>query len=269
MLTAAMEIAQRRLPHPPLTFLWTVQEEVGLHGARHAELKLLGGPKLAFNWDGGPPEKVTVGATGGYRMDIRVRGIPSHAGVAPEAGVSAISLAALAIADLTRGGWHGLVVKGKHRGTSNIGVIHGGDATNVVTERVTLRAEARSHEPAFRERIVKEIERAFERTAKELKSSKGERGGVLFDGRLDYEAFRLSEREPAVLEAVDTLQSVGLEPKLGVSNGGLDANWTSARGIPTVTFGCGQMNVHTTAERMHIPNFHTACRVGLRLATGF
>ncbi len=88
-------------------------------------------------------------------MEIEVTGIPSHAGVAPEQGVSAISIASLAIADLTRNGWHGLVVKGKHRGTSNIGVINGWvKATNVVTEQVTLRAEARSHEPAFRERII-------------------------------------------------------------------------------------------------------------------
>ena len=27
-----------------------------------------------------------------------------------------------------------------------------------------------------------------------------------------------------------------------ISNGGLDANWFSARGIPTVTLGCGQVN---------------------------
>ena len=35
-------------------------------------------------------------------------------------------------------------------GTSNVGFIHGGEATNVVTDRVSLRAEARSHDPEFR-----------------------------------------------------------------------------------------------------------------------
>ena len=74
----------------------------------------------------------------------------SHAGVCPEQGVSAIAIASLAIADLVRGGWHGLVEKGKSRGTSNVGFIHGGEATNVVTDRVTLKAEARSHDPKFR-----------------------------------------------------------------------------------------------------------------------
>ena len=37
-----------------------------------------------------------------------------------------------------------------------------------VTESATLRAEARSHDPAFRERLLTEITRAFERAAKEL-----------------------------------------------------------------------------------------------------
>src|SRR5262249_7372007 len=41
VLTAATEILQRKLPHPPLTFFWPVQEEVGLYGARHVGLGLL------------------------------------------------------------------------------------------------------------------------------------------------------------------------------------------------------------------------------------
>ena len=42
----------------------------------------LGKPKLAFNFDGGDVDKLTVGATGGERLDITIEGIPSHAGVA-------------------------------------------------------------------------------------------------------------------------------------------------------------------------------------------
>lgn len=267
VLTAAVEILKRRLPHPPLTFFWPIQEEVGLFGSRHAELKMLGGPKLAFNWDGGTPEKLTVGATGAYRLEIVVHGIPSHAGVAPENGVSAIVLAALAIADLMRNGWHGLVLKGKQRGTTNVGVIQGGDATNVVTERLRIKAEARSHDPAFRDRLLAEITRAFERAAKELKNAAGKRGSVALESRLDYESFRLADDEPCVLAAEAALAGIGLTPQRGISNGGLDANWLSARGIPTVTMGCGQMNAHTNLERLQIPAFYSACRVALRLAT--
>ena len=175
ILSAALAILRHNLPHPPLTFFWPIQEEIGLHGARHADVKLLGNPKLAFNWDGGAPEKLTVGATGGYRMQIDIAGLASHAGTAPELGVSAIGIAAIAIARLQTEGWHGQIVKGKRRGTSNVGVIQGGAATNVVTDRVQLKAEARSHDPKFRKQIVATIERAFHDAAKQVRSLYGAR----------------------------------------------------------------------------------------------
>ena len=267
VLTAALTILKHKLPHPPLTFFWPIQEEVGLYGARHADLKLLRQPKLAFNWDGSAAEKLTTGATGAYRLEIEVTGLASHAGTAPEKGVSAIAIAALAIADLQREGWHGLVVRGKQRGTTNVGVIHGGDATNVVTDRVHLRAEARSHSPPFRARIIKAIESAFRRAAREIRNSEGKRGSATVQGHLDYEAFRLADDEACVLAAEAALRSIGVEPVRAISNGGLDANWMTAHGIPTVTLGCGQMNVHTTSERLDIAAFQTACRAALRLAT--
>jgi tripeptide aminopeptidase len=267
ILTAALEILKHDLPHPPLTFCWFVQEEVGLQGARHLEKSLLGKPAMCFNWDGGAPEKITIGATGGYRMDITVNGVASHAGVAPERGVSAIAIASCAIADLHRGGWHGLVEKGKQRGTSNIGAISGGDATNVVTDRVTIRAEARSHNPKFRDKIVRQIELAFQRAAKEVKSWEGKRGSTKIDGRLDYEAFRLDPASECVRLAEEAVIAAGRPPMQAISNGGLDANWLNAHGIPTVTLGCGQMNVHMTSEMLDIAGYQDACRIALKLAT--
>jgi tripeptide aminopeptidase len=267
VLTTALEILRQKLPHPPLTFLFGIQEEVGLYGARFVKAADLGRPKLAFNFDGGAVEKLTVGATGGYRMDITIDGIPSHAGVAPEKGVSAIAIASLAIASLVEDGWHGLVEKGGKRGTSNVGVIHSGEATNVVAERATLRAEARGHDPAFRGRIVQAIEKAFTAAAKRVKSSAGKTGKVSIEGRLDYEAFRLADDEPCVAAAREAVRSIGLEPRLDISNGGLDANWMAANGIPTVTLGCGQMNIHTTDEQLDLAAYEAACRAGLLLAT--
>jgi len=267
ILTAALEILENKLPHPPLTFCWFIQEEVGLYGARFVQKNLLGKPAMCFNWDGGACEKLTIGAIGGYRMVIEIEGLASHAGVCPERGVSAIAIASLAIADLARGGWHGLVEKGKHRGTTNVGFIHGGEATNVVTDHVTLKAEARSHDPKFRGKIVAEIERAFKNAAKELKSSEGKRGSVRFDGRLDYESFRIDPRHECVKLAEAAAKAVGREPQRAISNGGLDANWLNAHGIPTVTLGCGQMNVHTTSEMLDLPAYRHACRIALLLTT--
>ena len=122
LLSTAIAILRGEVDHPPLTLLWTVQEEIGLHGARLATLGLLGKPRLAFNFDGGSPAKITIGATGGYRMSIDIRGIASHAGGAPAEGVSAVAIASLAVADLVSSGWHGAIEKDGHTGTSNVGV---------------------------------------------------------------------------------------------------------------------------------------------------
>jgi tripeptide aminopeptidase len=268
VLSTGLELLRRGLPHPPLTLLFAIQEEVGLWGARFVKASDLGRPRLAFNFDGGAVEKITIGATGGFRIDIEIDGIPSHAGVAPEKGVSAIAIASLAVADLVAGGWHGLVEKSGKRGTSNIGVIHAGSATNVVADKAVIRAEARSHDQRFRERIVREIEKAFRAAAKKVRSAGGQAGQVRFEGRLDYEAFRLGEDEPCVVAAREAVSAVGLEPRFEVSNGGLDANWMAANGIPTVTLGCGQMEIHTTREQLDLTAFENACRVALRLGTG-
>lgn len=265
-LHTALRILREDVPHPPLTFLWTVQEEVGLHGARHLGLGKLGKPKLAFNWDGGAPEKLTVGATGGFRMSIRIRGLASHAGNAPAAGVSAIAIASLAIADLHRRGWHGAVKKGSKEGTSNVGVIKGGDATNVVTDDLLVRVEARSHDPKFREAIVREIHRAFRSAVNEVRSEDGKKGSLEIESRLDYESFRLPRNDPSVRAASAALCAEKLQPLLYVTNGGLDANWMFAHGIPTVTMGCGQKFLHTVREQLDLPQFQTACKIAWRLA---
>ncbi len=268
VLTTALEVLKRGLPHPPLTFLFAIQEEVGLYGARYVSAADLGKPRLAFNFDGGPVEKITIGATGGYRMEVAIEGLPSHAGVAPEKGISAIAIASLAIADLVENGWHGLIEKEGKRGTSNVGTIRSGSATNVVAESAVLKVEARSHDKAFRARIVKAIETAFRDAAKRVRSAAGKCGAVRFDGHLDYEAFRLADDEPCVLAAAQAVRAAGLTPRLEVSNGGLDANWMAVNGVPTVTLGCGQMEIHTTQERLDLEAYETACAVALRLAVG-
>jgi tripeptide aminopeptidase len=266
ILHTALAILKHKLPHPPLTFAWMIQEEVGLQGARCVDKRLLGNPQLAFNWDGGSPAKLTIGATGGYRMTITIRGIASHAGVAPEEGVSAITIAALAIADLQQSGWHGDISKKKGTGTSNVGLIEGGAGTNVVADRVVLRAEARSHDAKFRKKILQKIEKAFRKAAEQVTSTTGKSGEATVESRLDYESFLLKRTEPSVVAAQEALQTIGLAPEFAIANGGLDANWMALHGIPTVTLGCGQHDIHTVNETLNVEEYLAACRVSLRLA---
>jgi tripeptide aminopeptidase len=267
ILTAALEIMKRGLPHPPLTFLWTVQEEVGPYGARFCRLSALGDPKLAFSWDSSKPGRMLLGATGARRMEIEIHGVASHAGCAPEQGVSAAIVFGLAVADLRQNGWHGLVMKNGVRGTSNIGVVGGGNATNVVMDRLNVQAEARAHNPKLRARIVAAYCRAFERAARSVKNSQGEHARVRFVAPAKYESFRLRKCEPCVLEAERAIRAAGFTPSAGISTAGLDANWMTARGVPTVTIGAGMKSAHTIEECLEVRDYLAACQVALHLAT--
>ena len=268
VLNTLLTILQQKLPHPPLTFYWPVQEEVGLVGAKFVSKKDLGSPKLCFNWDGGATDEICIGATGAYNVKINVRGIAAHAGIHPERGVSAISIASVAIANLEENGWHGLVMKNRKRGTCNLGMIRGGEATNVVNEECTVHGEVRAHEEKYRQRILKEVEKAFVKAARQLKSSEGKRGSIDFQWDLKYPAFLIDRQEPTVQLAEGAIESLGQTPTLVVGNGGLDANYLSDKGMPTVTLGCGEKNVHTVNEVVTIEHYLNGCRLGLKLACG-
>lgn len=261
VLTSVLETLEDDAPYPPLTLCFFVQEEIGLQGSRHATVSKLGKPAYAFNFDGGDPCKLTVGATGGERLRIELHGIPAHAGLAPEEGASAIHAAGVAIADLQKNGWLGRVSKRKQAGTSNIGVIRGGSATNVVTDYVEIMAEARSHDRDLRTAIASAIEQAFVAAASKITNSHGKSVHAQVERRVDYEAFRLDETSPPVQMAQRAIQQRGASPVQAVTNGGVDANWLYQHCIPTVTLGCGQRNVHTKDEQLHIPDFIAACEL--------
>lgn len=266
ILTAMLEILKQKIDHPPLTLLFTVQEEVGLCGARHVTAGKLAKPQLCFNWDGQDPASLVIGAVGATNVTVKIDGIASHAGVHPDEGVNSAIVASLALSDLHQNGWHGLVAKGKRRGTCNVGAVHGGSATNVVMPEVVLEAEARSHSSGFRDRIVREIHRAFERATRRVRNTRGQTGRLTIRDDSRYNAFRISPKADSVRTAARAVKAAGLMPQTVVSNGGLDANWTTAHGFPTVTLGCGQHQIHTVNERLNISEYLSACSIALSIA---
>ncbi|MAT14191.1 MAG: peptidase M20 [Planctomyces sp.] len=267
LLNTLLTILREDLPHPPLTFLWPVQEEIGLRGIRQLDTRKLGKPELCFNWDGRDPNLLIKGATGDIAMTIEIEGIASHAGVHPEEGVNALVVASRALAELHDNGWHGLIEKGKDRGTSNAGIVNGGNATNVVMSHLTLHAEARSHNPKFRQKIVDQWKKTFEKSARSTKNVDGQTAKLKFESYLKYESFELKESEPTLLAAKAAIEKLGMSPLATIANGGLDANWLTEFGFPAVTLGAGQMNPHTVREQLHIPSFLKGCEVGRLLAT--
>jgi tripeptide aminopeptidase len=272
LVTLAETLLENKLPHPPLTLLFTVREESGLWGARFVDPADLGNPVECFNFDGRSASELTIGAVGAERWEVEIFGRASHAGVHPERGVSATLVGALALEQVQRGGWFGKVKQGKSEGTSNVGSFGGldgqsaGVATNVVTDYVQIRGESRSHDPRFFRAITAAYRDAFRTAAGRVRDHRGRGAKVRFKTRLDYYPFRLSETAPVVRHALAGARAAGLKPDLRVTNGGLDANWLGRHGIPTVTFGAGQNNPHTVEEFVDLAEFAAGCRLAVALA---
>ena len=266
LVTLVESLLKHRVPHPPITLLFTVGEEIGLWGARFVSMADLGRPRMGFNIDGGVPTDLMVGALGADRWELQVLGKASHAGVHPDHGISATLIASRAIADVAARGYFGKIRKGKHRGSSNIGRFAGGEADNQVTRSVQITGESRSHDPKFIGRITDEYRKAFERAAKSVKNHKGRRGSVRFKARRMYAPFKLDPRSEVVRRAREASKSIGLKPRLKSADGGLDANWLNARGLPTVTFGAGQHSPHTEDEYVNVSEYLDGCRLAIALA---
>ena len=273
LVTLAETLLKHKLPHPPITLLFTVREESGLHGARELDAADLGGAKMCFNVDGKLASELITGAVGQENWEVEIFGKASHAGVAPEKGISSTLVAALALAEAQRGGWFGKVVKPDGKGTSNPGIFGGkngkaaGDATNVVTDYVHIVGEARSADEAFAKVITAAYREAFTKAGSMVKDAGGECAEIKFSARAAYPAFNLKPNDPVLEHAKRAVKSIGLEPTTVFSNGGLDANWFIKHGAPTVTIGAGQYEIHTVKEYIDLPEFAQGCRLAVALAT--
>jgi tripeptide aminopeptidase len=273
LVTLAAELAKQQLDHPPITLMFCVREESGLWGARFVDKEDIQNPVMAFNYDGGSASNIVVGAVGADRWEVEIFGRASHAGVAPERGISSTMILSLALAEVQKGGWFGKVVKGKSFGTSNVGPVTGGegrpagDATNVVTDYIHVRGESRSHDAKFFPQITAAYKKAFENAAKKVKNSEGKTGKVKFRKQTDYHPFRMKDSLPVVKRAIEAVTANGGKPNVRTANGGLDANWMVRHGIPTVTFGAGQNEPHTVDEWINLDDYEKACALALKLAT--
>jgi tripeptide aminopeptidase len=273
LVALAETLLKHSLPHPPITLLFTVREESGLHGARELDPADLGGAVMCINVDGQDPSDLIIGAVGQENWEVEIRGKASHAGVAPEKGISATLVGAIALTEAKRDGWFGKVVKADDKGTSNVGIFGGkddraaGDATNVVTDYVFIRGEARSPTSAFATAIARGFGQAFQKARSEVKDHEGEMAAVTFTHKPSYPPFKLDKNSPVVQRATRAMTTLGLKPNYLFSNGGLDANWLDRHGIPTVTIGAGQAEIHTIKEYVNLPEFATGCHLALLLAT--
>jgi len=202
-----------------------------------------------------------IGAMSAVRWQVEIKGISTHAGLEPHKGISAGLIGAKAMATVAEKGYFGKIVKGNRTGTSNLGSVNGGEASNQVMDTCTMKGECRSHSHAFLKQIFKVYRDSFEKAAKGTTNHKGQSGKVKFTTISDYTAFRLKKTEPCVKIAKQAVAQAGLEPNPLLMDAGLDANNFNEKGLPTVTLGTGSHKFHQLEEYVDIKEYLAACGV--------
>ncbi|MBU8907774.1 M20/M25/M40 family metallo-hydrolase [Desertibacillus haloalkaliphilus] len=239
MLEAIKVIKEQKIEHGTIQFIITVGEESGLVGAKALDPTMLKA-KYGFALDSdGKVGNIIVAAPTQAKVSAVINGKTAHAGVAPEKGISAITVAAKAVSKMPLG-------RIDAETTANIGRFEGGSQTNIVCEQVNILAEARSLIPEKMEAQVEKMKAAFEETAKEM--------GTTADVTIDvmYPGFKLGDGDQVVEVAKRAVSAVDRMPKLLQSGGGSDANIIAGHGIPTVNLAVGYEEIHTKNEKMPI-----------------
>lgn len=232
-------LKENDIEHGDVEFIITVGEESGLVGAKSLDGSLIKA-KYGYAIDSnGPVGDIIVSAPTQAKLYSAMKGKTAHAGLAPEKGVSAITLAAKAIAKMPLG-------RIDDETTANIGRFEGGKQTNIVADRVNILAEARSLNPGKMEKQVTAMKEAFENTAEEY-------GGTAeVDVEIMYPGFNQDSNDEVVEVARNAARSIGRESNLQKSGGGSDANVIAGLGIPTVNLAVGYEEIHTTNERIPV-----------------
>jgi tripeptide aminopeptidase len=238
--------------HGEVVLLFSVAEEIGLKGADACDLETLNFD-YGYVLDTGPPVGSFVNRTGTHdKLDIVVHGRPAHAGKDPENGINAIVVAADAISGMNVG-------RIGPETTSNIGIINGGTAVNVVCPEVTIRAEARSTSTAELDEQVAHMVGRFEAAATKWGTM------VAIDHARHYVSFLVPEDAPVSLVAKRASENLGLDPVFRTTLGGSDANIFNAKGVPTLVVGTGMQKIHTHDEFVSRADLIATARLCLEL----
>ncbi|MHB1017608.1 MAG: M20/M25/M40 family metallo-hydrolase [Coriobacteriia bacterium] len=256
---AAIIEAVRRLSgqggeHRSLKLLLTVSEEEGLLGAKALSTDDASAALCLVLDADGPVGGIVVGAPSHHTFSATFNGRAAHAGVEPEKGVSAITMAADAISRMNLG-------RLDEHTTANIGSIAGGSATNVVAPSCSLTGECRSLDAA---RAIA-VRDAMDSAMREAAADAG--GTVTLEWDHAYTAFTVPVDSPEVRSVMRACEAIGVSARTYTTGGGSDANVFAAHGIPTLVLGTGMTNVHSTDELLEVAQLERLADLLVAIAT--
>ena len=233
----------------PLEVVFTREEEIGVVGARNLDFSMITA-KEAIVFDGeGPSSRITSSSPTYIGFDLDITGRAAHAGVEPEKGISSIRIAAQIIARLPQG-------RLDDETTFNIGTIEGGTVRNAVPENTIVRGEFRSRNMETLDSIRLQIEEALTEVRRMYPEA------VIEDHlHTEFEAYTLTDDDPATMRVKDALRSLGLKPEMRPSGGGTDGNVFRLHGISAVVVGMADNGMHTVRESVTIPDLVDAAHL--------
>jgi len=241
LLEALHIIKEKNISHGDIEIVFTICEEMGLHGAKNLDISDLNA-RMAFVLDsGGQVGEIISAAPSQNFLKIIIHGKSAHAGSNPEEGINAIQVAGFALSRMKLG-------RIDEETTTNIGIISGGKATNIIPDEVTLEGEVRSRNEEKLEKYTEQLKKITEDTAQEFKA----KAEVKINR--EFYCYNLSTDDRVVKIAIKAAKDMGLEPLLHPSGGGSDANVFNKKGFPSVDLAIGMEKVHTVDEYILVKN---------------
>lgn len=253
-------LQEQNIPHAPIDAVFSICEEVGLLGAKHLDMSKVRA-KYGIVFDSDDPGFLFTKGPSANHFEFKIHGLESHAGVAPESGISAIRIAAEAISAMKLG-------RIDEETTANIGVIHGGEATNIITNLVTLRGEARSLDDAKLEAQTAHMVKCFEdAAAKHEVTVDGVTTKASVDSHVtrEYYAMDVPDESRVVKLVIEAASRMGLDVKTLASGGGCDANIFNKRGIECANLGTGMRAIHTVKEWLDVKDMYASANMTLEI----
>lgn len=245
ILEAIRVLKEDAIPHGDIQIAFTIAEEIGLCGAKNLNYDKIHA-KYGFVMDSsGGIGFVATKAPSHNRIYADILGKAAHAGLEPEKGISAIVIAARAISAMTIG-------RIDEETTANIGIISGGHATNIVTDKVEVKGEARSRDPQKLEKQTSHMVKCFRDAASEM----GGKAEVRVEN--EYPSFDISEDQPIIGILKKAAEGIGLPLRLEATGGGSDTNIINGKGIQAVDIGVGMDKVHSVEERIKTEDLEKA-----------
>lgn len=246
MLIAIEEIVASPFPHGELTFLFTSAEEVGLTGAKYLDFSKIHADYGFILDSHGSIGGIITAAPAHFDYMISVKGKASHAGIAPEDGISAIKIAAELVGLLPQGRINSDTV-------ANVGLIEGGKALNIVPEECFVKGEFRSHNA----KDLLKMKRRIEKAAAKIR---GKAVSVDVEITEMYRGFSYAKDSPIVELARNAMETIGCVPRLEKTGGGSNTNIYNGKGIQALTLAVGMMDVHSTKEWVAVKDLEDMTR---------